>query len=220
MEGIIAFDSTEYIEEAMNEVVRTLSHTIGIVALVIFLFIGSLRSVIVPLIAIPISLVGGVLLMYTFGFTLNLLTLLAIVLSVGLVVDDAIVVVENVERHVREGKSPFEAALIGARELFGPIFSMTITLAAVYIPIGLQGGLTGALFREFTFTLAGTVLISGIVAVTLSSFLSSFTTLAPVRILMPWRSKRLRANAAISASSTGRIWGSTSTTVTSAPSVR
>ncbi|HET9482987.1 MAG TPA: efflux RND transporter permease subunit, partial [Xanthomonadales bacterium] len=173
MEGDIAFDSTEYIEDAMNEVVRTLSHTILIVAVVIFLFIGSLRSVLVPLIAIPISLVGGVFLMYAFGFTLNLLTLLAIVLSVGLVVDDAIVVVENVERHVREGQSPFEAAMAGARELVGPIISMTITLAAVYVPIGLQGGLTGALFREFTFTLAGTVLISGLVAVTLSPMMAS-----------------------------------------------
>jgi multidrug efflux pump len=173
MEGLIAFDSTEYIEEAMDEVVRTLSHTIGIVAIVIFLFLGSLRSVIVPLVAIPISLVGGVFLMYAFGFTLNLLTLLAIVLSVGLVVDDAIVVVENVERHVQEGKSPFEAALLGARELFGAIISMTITLAAVYLPIGLQGGLTGALFREFTFTLAGTVFISGVVAITLSPMMAS-----------------------------------------------
>ncbi|HEY5934168.1 MAG TPA: efflux RND transporter permease subunit [Kofleriaceae bacterium] len=173
MDGHVAFDSTVYIEDAMNEVVVTLSHTILIVAIVIFLFIGSIRSVLVPLVAIPISLVGGVFLMYAFGFTLNLLTLLAIVLSVGLVVDDAIVVVENVERHMREGMSRLEAALQGARELVGPIISMTITLAAVYMPIGLQGGLTGALFREFTFTLAGTVLISGIVAVTLSPMMAS-----------------------------------------------
>jgi multidrug efflux pump len=129
--------------------------------------------VLVPLVAIPISLIGGVFVMYAFGFTLNLLTLLAIVLSVGLVVDDAIVVVENVERHMQEGMSKFDAALLGARELVGPIISMTITLAAVYMPIGLQGGLTGALFREFTFTLAGTVLISGIVAVTLSPMMAS-----------------------------------------------
>jgi multidrug efflux pump len=134
MEGYIAFDSTEYIEDAMSEVVHTLADTILIVAIVIFLFIGSLRSVIVPLVAIPISLIGGVFLMYSFGFTLNLLTLLAIVLSVGLVVDDAIVVVENVERHVQEGMSRFQAALLGARELVGPIISMTITLAAVYMP--------------------------------------------------------------------------------------
>jgi multidrug efflux pump len=173
MEAEIAFDATEYIEDAMNEVVTTLSETILIVAIVIFLFLGSLRTVIVPLIAIPISLIGGVFLMYMFGFTLNLLTLLAIVLSVGLVVDDAIVVVENVERHMREGKSRFQAAMIGAHELVGPIISMTITLAAVYMPIGLQGGLTGALFKEFTFTLAGTVLISGVVAVTLSPMMAS-----------------------------------------------
>ena len=173
MEGHVAFDSTIYIEDAMNEVVLTLTHTILIVAIVIFLFIGSIRSVLVPLVAIPISLVGGVFVMFMFGFTLNLLTLLAIVLSVGLVVDDAIVVVENVERHMREGMSRFDAALLGARELVGPIISMTITLAAVYMPIGLQGGLTGALFREFTFTLAGTVLISGIVALTLSPMMAS-----------------------------------------------
>ncbi|MDQ3339091.1 MAG: efflux RND transporter permease subunit [Myxococcota bacterium] len=173
MEGQIAFDSTVYIEDAMDEVVLTLSHTILIVAIVIFVFIGSLRSVLVPLVAIPISLIGGVFVMYAFGFTLNLLTLLAIVLSVGLVVDDAIVVVENVERHMQDGMSRFDAALHGARELVGPIISMTITLAAVYMPIGLQGGLTGALFREFTFTLAGTVLISGVVAVTLSPMMAS-----------------------------------------------
>ena len=173
MEGQVAFDSTVYIENAMHQVLHTLTETVLIVAIVIFLFIGSLRSVVVPLVAIPISLVGGVFLMYAFGFTLNLLTLLAIVLSVGLVVDDAIVVVENVERHVREGMSNYEAALVSARELVAPIVSMTITLAAVYMPIGLQGGLTGALFREFTFTLAGTVLISGIVAVTLSPMMAS-----------------------------------------------
>ncbi len=173
MQGEVAFDSTVYIESAMQDVVHTLTETVLIVALVIFVFIGSLRSVIVPLVAIPISLVGGVFLMYAFGFTLNLLTLLAIVLSVGLVVDDAIVVVENVERHLRDGMSKVDAALLSARELVGPIISMTITLAAVYMPIGLQGGLTGALFREFTFTLAGTVLISGIVALTLSPMMAS-----------------------------------------------
>ena len=127
----------------------------------------------VPLVAIPVSLIGAVFLMQVFGFTLNLLTLLAIVLSVGLVVDDAIVVVENVERHMREGKTPLEAALLGARELVGPIIAMTITLAAVYAPIGFQGGLTGALFREFAFTLAGAVFISGVVALTLSPMMSS-----------------------------------------------
>jgi multidrug efflux pump len=132
----------------------------------------------VPVVAIPVSLVGGVFLMQAFGFTVNLLTLLAIVLSVGLVVDDAIVVVENVERHLREGKPPLEAALVGARELVGPIIAMTVTLAAVYLPIGLQGGLTGALFREFAFTLAGAVTISGIVALTLSPVMSA-TLLKP-----------------------------------------
>ena len=152
---------------------KTLIETILIVIIVIFLFLGSLREVMVPVVAIPVSLIGAIFLMQVFGFTLNLLTLLAIVLSVGLVVDDAIVVVENVDRHIREGKTPFEAALLGARELVGPIIAMTITLAAVYAPIGFQGGLTGALFREFVFTLAGAVLISGIVALTLSPMMSS-----------------------------------------------
>ncbi len=169
----IAYDATKYIEDAIHEVIKTLSETLLIVAIVIFLFLGSLRSVLVPLVAIPISLIGGIFLMQVFGFTINLLTLLAIVLSVGLVVDDAIVVVENVERHVREGQSPLRGALLGARELVSPVIAMTITLAAVYAPIGLQGGLTGSLFREFAFTLAGAVLISGIVALTLSPVMSS-----------------------------------------------
>ncbi len=173
LEGRIAYDATKYIEDAIREVLTTLSETLLIVALVIFLFLGSVRSVLVPLVAIPISLIGGIFLMQVFGFTINLLTLLAIVLSVGLVVDDAIVVVENVERHVREGKSPRRAALLGARELISPIIAMTITLAAVYAPIGLQGGLTGSLFREFAFTLAGAVFISGVVALTLSPVMSS-----------------------------------------------
>src|SRR5882724_2740738 len=145
MRATVAFDSTNYINSAVNEVTHTLVETVGIVMLVIFLFLGSLRSVLVPVVAIPVSLIGAVFLMQLFGFTINLLTLLAIVLSVGLVVDDAIVVVENVERHIHEGKSPLDAALIGARELVGPIIAMTITLAAVYAPIGFQGGLTGAL---------------------------------------------------------------------------
>jgi multidrug efflux pump len=173
MEAAVAFDSTLYIKDAIDEVVKTLLETIGIVMIVIFLFLGSLRTVLVPVIAIPVSLIGAVFLMQTFGFTLNLLTLLAIVLSVGLVVDDAIVVVENVERHIEQGKTPLEAAFIGARELVGPIIAMTITLAAVYVPIGFQGGLTGALFREFAFTLAGAVFISGVVALTLSPMMSS-----------------------------------------------
>jgi multidrug efflux pump len=169
----VAYDSTVYIESAIHDVLKTLSETLLIVIVVIFLFMGSLRSVIIPVVAIPISLVGAVFLMMLAGFTINLLTLLAIVLSVGLVVDDAIVVVENVERHLRQGESPFEAAIKGARELIGPIISMTITLAAVYTPIGIQGGLTGALFREFAFTLAGAVIVSGVVALTLSPMMSS-----------------------------------------------
>ena len=173
MELDIPYDSTEYISSAIHDVTETLIETLCIVMIVIFLFMGSLRAVVVPILAIPVSLVGAILVMLIFGFTLNLLTLLAIVLAVGLVVDDAIVVVENVERHIQEGMTPFNAALKGARELFGPIIAMTITLAAVYAPIGIQGGLTGTLFREFAFTLAGAVAISGVVALTLSPMLSS-----------------------------------------------
>jgi multidrug efflux pump len=173
MEADVAYDATAYINDAIHEVVKTLIDTLLIVMVVIFLFLGSLRSVIVPVVAIPISLIGALFLMQVLGFTLNLLTLLAIVLSVGLVVDDAIVVVENVERHLREGLSRINAALLGARELIGPIIAMTITLAAVYTPIALQGGLTGALFREFGLTLAGAVFISGVVALTLSPMMSA-----------------------------------------------
>jgi len=169
----VPYDSTKYINDALHEVTRTLIETLIIVVVVIFLFLGSLRSVIIPVVAIPISLIGAAFLMLLFGFTLNLLTLLAIVLAVGLVVDDAIVVVENVERHLHEGLTPIEAAKLGARELFSPIIAMTITLAAVYAPIGFQGGLTGALFREFALTLAGAVVVSGIVAITLSPMMAS-----------------------------------------------
>ena len=169
----IPYDSTAYIQDAINEVLHTLTETLVIVIVVIFLFLGSFRSVLIPVIAIPISLIGAVFLMLVAGFTINLLTLLAIVLSVGLVVDDAIVMVENVERHLEMGKSPFQAAKDAARELVGPIIAMTITLAAVYAPIGIQGGLTGALFREFAFTLAGAVIVSGIVALTLSPMMGS-----------------------------------------------
>ena len=169
----LAYDATVFMEDALQEITKTLIETILIVAVVVFLFMGSLRTAIVPLVAIPISLVGAAIVMYAAGFSLNLLTILAIVLSVGLVVDDAIVVVENVERHVREGKTRVEAALIGARELVGPIIAMTITLAAVYTPIGFQGGLTGSLFLEFAITLAAAVVISGVVAVTLSPMMSS-----------------------------------------------
>jgi Cation/multidrug efflux pump len=173
MEASVAYDATAYINDAMHEVFKTLIETLAIVMLVIFLFLGSWRSVLAPIVAIPVSLIGAVFLMQVFGFTLNLLTLLAIVLSVGLVVDDAIVVVENVERHLREGMRGMDAALLGARELITPIIAMTITLAAVYTPIGLQGGLTGSLFREFALTLAGAVFISGIVALTLSPMICS-----------------------------------------------
>ena len=173
MQGRVAYDATDYINNAIHEVLKTLGDTLIIVMVVIFLFLGSFRSVLVPIIAIPVSLIGAVFLIQAFGFTVNLLTLLAIVLSVGLVVDDAIVVVENVERHLSEGESPLDAALHGARELLGPIIAMTITLAAVYLPIGLQGGLTGSLFREFALTLAGAVTISGIVALTLSPVMSA-----------------------------------------------
>src|SRR2546428_9078671 len=173
MTGEIAYDATAYINDAIHEVVKTLITTLLTVMVVIFLFLGSIRSVIVPVVAIPISLIGALFLMQAFGFTLNLLTLLAIVLSVGLVVDDAIVVVENVERHMREGMSRMQAALVGARELIGPIIAMTITLAAGYTPIALQGGLTGALFREFALTLAGAVFISGVVALVLSPMMSA-----------------------------------------------
>jgi len=169
----IPYDSTEYIENAIHEVLKTLAETLVIVIIVIFLFLGSFRSVLIPVVAIPISLIGAVFLMMILGFTINLLTLLAIVLAVGLVVDDAIVVVENVERHLQDGLTPYDAAIKGARELFGPIIAMTITLAAVYAPIGIQGGLTGALFREFAFTLAGAVIVSGVVALTLSPMMAS-----------------------------------------------
>src|ERR1700756_4246197 len=169
----VPYDSTAYIQDAINEVLHTLAETLLIVVVVIFLFLGSFRSVLIPVIAIPISLIGAVFLMLTAGFTINLLTLLAIVLSVGLVVDDAIVMVENVERHLHLGKPPLRAALDAARELVAPIIAMTITLATVYTPIAIQGGLTGSLFRELTFTLAGAVIVSGIVALTLSPMMGS-----------------------------------------------
>ncbi|MEI7863834.1 MAG: efflux RND transporter permease subunit [Chthoniobacterales bacterium] len=168
MQAGVGYDSTVYINSAITEVVKTLSETLFIVVLVIFLFLGSLRAVLVPVAAIPLSIIGAFFLMEMAGFTINLLTLLAIVLCVGLVVDDAIVMVENIERHISAGLAPLPAAMKGARELIGPIVSMTVTLAVVYAPIGLQGGLTGTLFREFAFTLAGAVFVSGIVALTIS----------------------------------------------------
>jgi|APLak6261672214_1056088.scaffolds.fasta_scaffold00555_3 multidrug efflux pump len=174
LKATIAYDATAYISDALHEIVRTLLETLLIVTIVIFLFMGSLRSVFIPIVAMPLSLVGAMTLMLAFGFTINLLTLLAIVLAVGIVVDDAIVVVENVERHIREGHSSIDAAILGARELVGPVISMTITLAAVYAPIAFQGGLTGALFREFAMTLAGAVMVSGFVALTLSPMMSAY----------------------------------------------
>lgn len=169
----LAFDATKFMRDAIQEISKTLIETIAIVGVVVFVFMGSIRTAIVPLVAMPVSLIGATICMYMMGFSLNLLTLLAIVLSVGLVVDDAIVVVENVQRHIREGHSKIQSALMGARELFGPIIAMTITLAVVYAPIGFQGGLTGMLFREFAFTLASAVVLSGIVAVTLSPIMSA-----------------------------------------------
>jgi multidrug efflux pump len=171
--GRVAYDATEYIDYAIKEVSQTLIITLLIVVAIIFLFMGSIRSALVPVVAIPLSLIGGLFLMQVFGFTINLLTLLAIVLAVGLVVDDAIVMVENIERHIRMGKSARKAALEGARELVGPIVATTIVLVAVYAPIGIQGGLTGSLFREFAFTLTGAVIISTLVALTLSPMMSS-----------------------------------------------
>jgi len=169
----VAYDGTVFMQDALKEITKTLMETILIVGIVVFLFLGSIRTALVPLVAMPVSLIGAGAVMLAFGFSLNLLTILAIVLSVGLVVDDAIVVVENVERHVHLGKTRLQAALVGARELVGPIIAMTITLAAVYAPIGFQGGLTGSLFLEFAITLAAAVVVSGIVAVTLSPVMSS-----------------------------------------------
>ncbi|WP_029008878.1 multidrug efflux RND transporter permease subunit [Azospirillum halopraeferens] len=173
LEMEIVYDSTRFIQASIDEVVMTLVEAVAIVIVVIFLFLGSVRAVIIPIVTIPLSLIGAATFMLAFGFSLNLLTLLAMVLAIGLVVDDAIVVVENVHRHLEEGKSPVQASLIGAREIVGPVISMTITLAAVYAPIGFLGGLTGALFREFAFTLAGAVIISGVVALTLSPMMCS-----------------------------------------------
>src|SRR5450830_1962749 len=171
--GEIVYDSTEFINTSIYEVVKTLVEAMIIVSVVIYLFLGSFRAVVVPLVAIPLSLVGTFFFMYLLGYSINLLTLLALVLAIGLVVDDAIIVVENVDRHMKEGKSILDSSLIAARELGGPILAMTVVLVAVYVPIGFQGGLTGALFTEFAFTLAGSVAVSGIVALTLSPMMCS-----------------------------------------------
>ncbi len=169
----IVYDATKYIDESIKEVLRTIIEATLIVILVIFLFLGSIRSVIIPVVTIPLSLVGVCTFMWMLGYSINLLTLLAMVLSIGLVVDDAIVVLENIHRHIEEGYSRMQAAILGAREIALPVISMTITLAAVYMPIGFMGGLTGALFKEFAFTLASSVIISGVVALTLSPMMCS-----------------------------------------------
>ncbi|MBA9915328.1 efflux RND transporter permease subunit, partial [Ralstonia insidiosa] len=172
--GDIVYDSTEFINTSIDEVIKTLAEALLIVTIVIYLFLGAFRAVIVPLVAIPLSLVGTFFIMFLLGYSINLLTLLALVLAIGLVVDDAIIVVENVDRHIKEeGKSVMEAALIAARELGGPILAMTVVLVAAYVPIGLRSGLTGALFKEFCFSLAGAVTVSGIVALTLSPMMTS-----------------------------------------------
>lgn len=168
LEARIVYDASAYVNSSIKEVVSSLLEAFCIVTVVIFLFLGSIRSVIIPLIAIPLSIIGAFFIMLILGYSINLLTLLALVLAIGLVVDDAIIVVENVQRHMEEGKPPFEAAILGARELAGPIIAITVVLIAVYAPIGFMGGLTGALFTEFAFTLAGSVTVSAIIALTLS----------------------------------------------------
>ena len=174
IDGQIVYDATDYINTSISEVIKTLIEALLIVTLVIFLFMGSFRAVMIPVIAMPLSLIGAFFVMLVLGYTINLITLLALVLAIGLVVDDAIIVVENIDRHIKEeGRKPFEAALIGARELAGPIIAMTIVLVAVYVPIGFQGGLTGALFTEFAFTLAGAVTVSALIALALSPMLGS-----------------------------------------------
>ncbi|HWH81514.1 MAG TPA: efflux RND transporter permease subunit [Burkholderiaceae bacterium] len=171
--GEIVYDGTQFINTSIYEVVKTLVEALLIVTVVIYLFLGSLRAVVVPVIAMPLSLIGTFFVMLALGYSINLLTLLALVLAIGLVVDDAIIVVENVDRHMKEGQTPMQASLAAARELGSPILAMTVVLIAVYVPIGFQGGLTGALFTEFAFTLAGSVAVSGVVALTLSPMMSS-----------------------------------------------
>ncbi|MFU8765097.1 MAG: efflux RND transporter permease subunit [Haliea sp.] len=173
LEIYLDWDGTIAIDAALKEVRNTLLEAVLIVILVIYLFLGSLRVVLIPLVAIPLSLIGVVFLIFSLGFSLNLLTLLAMVIAIGLVVDDAIVVVENVHRHIEHGMAPMDAAIKGAREVAWPVVAMTLTLAAVYAPIAFVGGLTGTLFSEFALTLAGAVLISGIIALTLSPMMCS-----------------------------------------------
>ena len=169
----VVYDATDFIEESIQEVEKTLIEAFGIVVVVIFLFLGSFRAVAIPVVAVPLSLVGTAFLMWTLGYSVNILTLLAMVLAIGLVVDDAIIVVENIHRHIEDGEKPFDAAIYGARELAGPIVAMSLTLVAVFAPIGFMGGVTGTLFSQFAYSLAGAVVISGIVALTLSPMLAS-----------------------------------------------
>ena len=171
--GKIVYDATVYIKASIKDVLRTILEASIIVIVVIFLFLGSLRTVIIPIVTIPLSLIGVLGIMLILGYSINVLTLLALVLAIGMVVDDAIVVVENIYRHIEEGIAPVQAAINGAREIAVPIISMTITLAAVYAPIGLMGGMTGALFTEFAFTLASSVILSGVIALTLSPMMCS-----------------------------------------------
>jgi multidrug efflux pump len=177
----IVYDSTKFVNSSIDEVVKTLVEAILIVTVVVFVFLGSLRSVLIPIIAIPLSLIGSFTVMLALGYSINLLTLLALVLAIGLVVDDAIIVVENVSRHLEEGLTPTAAAIQAARELANPIIAMTIVLVAVYLPIGFMSGLTGALFTEFAFTLVAAVTMSAIIALTLSPMMSARLLRAPKR---------------------------------------
>ncbi|MHB1093863.1 efflux RND transporter permease subunit [Thiobacillus sp.] len=179
LQGGIIYDSTKFVDSSIKEVIKTLVEAVFIVTAVVFVFLGSLRSVIIPLVAIPLSIVGTFTVMLALGYSINLLTLLAIVLSIGLVVDDAIIVVENVSRHLENGMSRMDAAVRAARELANPIIAMAIVLVAVYVPIGFMGGLTGALFTEFAFTLVGTVIVSAVIALTLSPMMCSRLLKAP-----------------------------------------
>jgi len=192
LHGQIVYDSTDFVHAAIYDVVRTLVEALLIVNIVVFLFLGSLRSVVIPMVAIPLSLVGAFTMMLALGFSINLLTLLALVLAIGLVVDDAIIVVENVNRHLEQGKPPTAAAIAAAGELGRPIIAMTVVLIAVYVPIAFQGGLTGALFTEFAFTLVGAVTISAVVALTLSPMMSS-RLLKPPSTTQGWQERLTRS---------------------------
>jgi len=189
LNGEVIYDSTEFVHSAINEVIRSIIEALLIVTVVVFLFLGSMRSSLIPVVAIPLSLVGTFVVLLALGYSINLLTLLALVLAIGLVVDDAIIVVENVNRHLEEGMTPVEAAIGAARELGGPIIAMTVVLAVVYVPIGFQSGLTGALFAEFAFALVGAVTVSGIVALTLSPMLCSRLLKAPHTTERGWEAR-------------------------------